>query len=401
MDGPNSFVNPESLKDSKSINDRLSETVELDRLPTESPARSDGTRVAGATAAPVTDEASLLERELAQVCVDTDATGAAIALLKGDEMVCHAASGPQAPGIGVRLDPRSGLSGACIQTRQMQHCKDTQTDTRVDAEVCRRLGVRSVVVLPLVDGDELFGIFEILSPLPNAFSQFDLDVVRTLADRIVERRRPNRNSNASVTPKESGLFQHKLEQVVLNTNHPPALPRLDQISRKSDRRTTLLGVLVIASAMLLGILVGWRQGWQKATLSSRTSSPFHSANVLSKQGHADHIASPVKEAQPGSAETDECGSLGPSSPAIQPPSGGLTICEQGRVVFRSPAGHGCAGSEFAHPTPFPQFECKYRTAIARYQHRRQHHIVAGGKYICRYRRIKRPRSDSHLPMMRC
>ena len=131
------------------------------------------------------------------------------------------------------------------------------------------------------------GSSEILSPLPNAFSQFDLDILHTLADRIVERRRQNRKSNASVTPKESGLFQHKLEKVVLNTNQPSALPRLDQISRKINRRTTVLGVLVIASAMLLGLLVGWRQGWQKATLSFRTSSPFHRANALSRHGQAD------------------------------------------------------------------------------------------------------------------
>jgi hypothetical protein len=335
VDGPNSFKNPEFREDLEFINDQLSKT-ELGRLPVESPPRSDATKGAGAITPPVSEEASLLDRELAQVCVDTGATGAAIALLRGDEMVCHAASGPQAPGIGVPLDPRSGLSGACIQTRQLQQCKDTQTDVRVDAEVCRRLRVRSVAVLPLVDGDELFGIFEILSPLPNAFSQFDLDILHTVADRIVERRRQNRKSNASVTPKESGFFQHKSEQVVLNTTQPSALPHLDRISRKSDRRTTVLGVLVIASAILLGMLVGWRQGWQKATLSLRTSSPLYGVNVSSRHGHADHTASPVKEAQPASAGTEECGSLGPVSPAIQPPSGGLTICEQGRVIFRSP-----------------------------------------------------------------
>jgi GAF domain len=335
VDEPNSFGNPEFRKDLESISDQSSKT-KPGRLPIDSPPRSDATGVAGEVAPPVSEEASLLDKELAQVCVDTDATGAAIALLRGDEMVCHAASGPQAPGIGERLDPHSGLSGACIQTRQLQQCKDTQTDVRVDAEVCRRLGVRSVVVLPLVDGDELFGIFEILSPLPNAFGQFDLDILHTVADRIVERRRQNRKINASVTPKESGLLQHKLEQVVLNTNQTSTLPRLDQISRKSDRRTTVLGVLVIASAMLLGMLVGWRQGWQKATLSFRTSSPFYRANVLSRHGHADHPASPVKADQPASAGTDECGPLAPVSPAIQPPSEGLTICEQGRVIFRSP-----------------------------------------------------------------
>jgi putative methionine-R-sulfoxide reductase with GAF domain len=335
VDEPNSIENPEFRKDLEFINEQLSKT-KLGELPSESPARSDATKVADAIAPPVSEEASLLDGELAQICVDTGATGAAIAFLRGDEMVCHAASGPQAPVIGVRLDPRSGLSGACIQTRQLQQCKDTQTDVRVDAEVCRRLGLRSVVVLPLVDGNELFGILEILSPLPNAFSQFDLDILHTVADRMVERRRQNRKSNASVTPKESGLFRHKLEQVVLNTDQPFILPRLDQISRKIDRRTTVLGVLVIASAMLLGMLVGWRQGWQKATLSLRTSPPFSRANVLSRHGQADHIASPVIEAQPASAGTDECGSLAPASPAIQPPSGGLTICEQGRVIFRSP-----------------------------------------------------------------
>jgi putative methionine-R-sulfoxide reductase with GAF domain len=335
VDEPNSIENPEFRKDLEFINEQLSKT-KLAELPSEFPARSDATKVVDAIAPPVSDEASLLDRELAQVCVDTGATGAAIALLRGDEMVCHAASGPQAPVIGVRLDPRSGLSGACIQTRQLQQCKDTQTDVRVDAEVCRRLGLRSVIVLPLVDGDELFGIFEILSPLPNAFSQFDLDILHTVADRIVERRRQNRNSNTGVTPRESGLFQHKLEQVGLNTNRPATLPRLVQISRKSGRRTTVLGVLVIASALLLGMLVGWRQGWQNATLSVRARSPFYRTNVLSKHGHVGPTTSPVKAAQPASAATDECGSIGPVSPAIQPSSGGLTICEQGRVIFRSP-----------------------------------------------------------------
>jgi hypothetical protein len=346
---PNSFGNPEFLKDPELIDDRLSKT-KVGQLPIDSPARSDAAKTVDTVALAVSsDEDSRLNQELAQVCVDTGATGAAIALVRGDEMVCQAASGPQAPGIGVRLDPRTGLSGACIQTRQLQQCKDTQTDSRVDAEVCRRLGVRSVVVSPLVDGDELFGIFEILSPIPNAFGQFDLDILNTLADRIVERRRQSRKTNASVastvaqatTPKESGLFQHKLEKVVPPIANrlpaqPSVLPSLDRVTRKADRRTSVLGVLVIASAMMLGMLVGWRLGWQKATLSLRASSPFHRVNALAASSRTNHVVSPVKDTQPASAVTDECGTLGPVNPSVQPPSSGLTICEQGRVIFRSP-----------------------------------------------------------------
>src|SRR6202140_5329146 len=44
----------------------------------------------------------------------------AVALGRGDEMVCRAATGRVAPDLGVPLNTREGLSGACLQTRQPQ-----------------------------------------------------------------------------------------------------------------------------------------------------------------------------------------------------------------------------------------------------------------------------------------
>src|SRR5579862_4375383 len=80
----------------------------------------------------------------------TGATAAAIALARGDEIVCRATTGANAPDLGVKLDVDAGLSGACVQTKQWQRCDDTETDSRVDAEVCRDLGVRSILVYPVV-----------------------------------------------------------------------------------------------------------------------------------------------------------------------------------------------------------------------------------------------------------
>jgi hypothetical protein len=87
--------------------------------------------------------------------------------------------------------------------------------------------------------------------------------------------------------------------------------------------------------MLLGMLVGWRLGWQKAALNLRAGSSFQKASVLASHRQTDHTASPVKEARPVSAGTDECAPVEPGS-LIQAPSSGLTICEQGRVIFRAP-----------------------------------------------------------------
>jgi hypothetical protein len=49
-----------------------------------------------------------------QACLATGATGAAIALGRGGEMVCRATSGGKAPGLGMRLDTNAGLSGEPI-----------------------------------------------------------------------------------------------------------------------------------------------------------------------------------------------------------------------------------------------------------------------------------------------
>src|SRR5271156_2936394 len=81
----------------------------------------------------------------------TRASSAALALARGDDMVCRAATGDLAPDLGVALNTRDGLSGACLQTRQPQLSVDTEFDPRIDPAVSRRLGIRSILVVPVFD----------------------------------------------------------------------------------------------------------------------------------------------------------------------------------------------------------------------------------------------------------
>src|SRR5678816_4621883 len=80
----------------------------------------------------------------------TGATGAAIALRSGEEIVCRASAGSVAPEIGAHLQMESGLSGESIRTKQILRSNDAQTDTRVNRESCEALGISSVVVMPLL-----------------------------------------------------------------------------------------------------------------------------------------------------------------------------------------------------------------------------------------------------------
>src|SRR5271166_4952292 len=113
----------------------------------------------------------------------TGATGTALALPHGDEMVCRASAGSSAPAIGARLQVRSGLTGESITRRQLLRCDNAESDPRVNLEACRALGIASIVVLPLVRRNgEVRGLFELFSDHPYAFEERDLIALERMAD---------------------------------------------------------------------------------------------------------------------------------------------------------------------------------------------------------------------------
>ena len=87
----------------------------------------------------------------------THASAAALALLRGDQMVCRAATGRHAPDLGTPLDTSDGLSGACLRAQAAQLSSDTESDPRVDPTISRRLGIRSMLIVPVfeceIDGE--------------------------------------------------------------------------------------------------------------------------------------------------------------------------------------------------------------------------------------------------------
>jgi GAF domain/PilZ domain len=108
-------------------------------------------------------------------------TGAAIALIERGPMMCRASVGSGGPPLGTHVDVHSGFSGECIRTGKALRCDDTETDPRVEAVVCRRLGVRSIVAAPIRYEREVVGLVEVFSPQPFAFDEGDVAVLERLA----------------------------------------------------------------------------------------------------------------------------------------------------------------------------------------------------------------------------
>jgi TonB family protein len=128
----------------------------------------------------------VLNEIVEQACLATGATGAAIVLRRDSDMICRATSGATSPDLGSRLDMSGGLSGECVKTLRTVRSDDVFADQRADVEASRRLGVRSVMVMPLLRGAELVGAFEIFSSRVNAFGDRDERTLEALATRTLK-----------------------------------------------------------------------------------------------------------------------------------------------------------------------------------------------------------------------
>ena len=125
---------------------------------------------------------SIVEAVADAARVLSGADGTALGLETKGIILCRARSGNIAPPIGAPISAESGISGECLRTVTMLVCHDAMTDPRVDTEVCRSLGIRSVAAVPVRGPMRVAGILEAFSARPNAFDGEALTSLRDLAE---------------------------------------------------------------------------------------------------------------------------------------------------------------------------------------------------------------------------
>jgi hypothetical protein len=172
----------------------------------------------------------------------TGASGAAIALRRSGkkDMLCRASTGSNAPELGALLSTEFGLSGESVRTRQPLRCDDAERDDRVNRDVCRQLGIASVVVMPVVNDVEVLGVFELFSGKVNAFGERDLSAVQRLSEmvetavRLAEavKNLPQRLRMTDISApteveeveEEDNVLGGQVEELVLEGSIPESIP---------------------------------------------------------------------------------------------------------------------------------------------------------------------------------
>lgn len=114
----------------------------------------------------------------------TGATGAVVELAEGDHMVYRAVAGIASGMLGLRLSRQTSLSGLCVETATTLRCDDSEYDPRVDREACRKVGLRSMIVVPLIHHGEAVGALKVFSPMPSAFGPAEIQLLSLMSELI-------------------------------------------------------------------------------------------------------------------------------------------------------------------------------------------------------------------------
>ncbi|MGC1373260.1 MAG: TonB family protein [Candidatus Sulfotelmatobacter sp.] len=318
----------------------------------------------------------VLHEMVEQACAANGASGASVVLERDGEWVCRASSGTGAPELGARLGRDSGLTAECIKTGQVQRCDDTEKDSRVDIEACRGLGVRSLIMLPVLQAEKLIGVFAAFSPRLAAFGEehernlkfFSDYVIRSLAPTSEPLLTMEQATEKMATPESAAVEEIGTETaaVVNLPNERPGENKLGEMLIAADSRdrfeaqqesvpesfpaeerrglkiaTRTLAAVVLAFALFLTLVASQRLLGRKTAgrnLPARShpqgdlASPGYENRGNENQGYEN---ANTEAARAGEKRGESTGAADSAAEA-----GSLTVYEDGKEVFHAPAGAG-------------------------------------------------------------
>ena len=108
--------------------------------------------------------------------------GAAVVMFpRDDELVVHFAAGNPPMTVGYAVPIENSVAGTAYRTRTMQLVSDARSDRRAHIATARQAGIGAIVATPLMSGDKVIGILQLMSPRRDGLDQTDVRTVEMIA----------------------------------------------------------------------------------------------------------------------------------------------------------------------------------------------------------------------------
>ena len=136
----------------------------------------------------VLDEVLQLICDRAQAILAAD--GVMIALADGPDLLCRAAAGSVLVERGARLTRESEFLAECLDSGLVVRCDDSDTDSRVELDLTRKVGASASIVVPLRGRHARLGVLQAFSKTPFAFSNGDIRSLELFAELVLSALKP-------------------------------------------------------------------------------------------------------------------------------------------------------------------------------------------------------------------
>jgi hypothetical protein len=115
-----------------------------------------------------------------------NATGIAIAVRRGDELVYRAGSGCAASYVGRHMTAVLSVSAHNEARGEILRVENAQTDGRIEGAICRQFEAQSLLILAIYNECAVRGVLEVLFSEPHAFQDREIRAYRLMAGLLGE-----------------------------------------------------------------------------------------------------------------------------------------------------------------------------------------------------------------------
>jgi len=115
-----------------------------------------------------------------------NATGVAIGLLEGNQLVYRAGSGAATTYIGRRAMATLIVPADIVASREILRVENTQTDARIEGAICRQFGAKSLIILLIYHDRAAAGVLEVFFSEAHAFHPREVRTYLLMAGVIGE-----------------------------------------------------------------------------------------------------------------------------------------------------------------------------------------------------------------------
>jgi hypothetical protein len=204
-----------------------------------------------ATGVPDVDRAMRLVADRARNVAN--ANGIAIALLQADQLVYRAGSGCAAPYVGGHVTAILSVSAHNKARGEILRVENAQTDSRIEAAICRQFEAQSMLMLPIYRDSAVVGVLLVLFSEAHTFQDREMCAYRMMAGLVGEamsRYAQLQQKKASVT--QSTTVRHAIRQI---TSQMQSFPGDDKSSSEPAGRDGVAESFG-ATAAVAGALAG-------------------------------------------------------------------------------------------------------------------------------------------------